>query len=178
MGNKKMGLSEWKYCMKHAKEIARELTGKGLPCTVKSYKKKNGCRVIRLDILDENGEVYDYVTANARTYEETTKYLTHLKNQLLKEHGRCPNKEYLICLKFLNDDGKDDFFPCMVTVPENLSEKQVMKILDEAHDYLCSEEREEDIYGIRGYSAQTLAEYVSGKNGWKLEYPDIALTLE
>lgn len=68
-------------------------------------------------------------------------------------------------INFFWDDG-DDIKEFKLTVPDNVSDSEIMETLKKEHEYLCHED-EENIYGTDGRNPETLLNYVCDKYyGW------------
>ena len=68
-------------------------------------------------------------------------------------------------INFFWDDG-DDIKEVKLTVPDNVSDNEIMETLKKEHEYLCYED-EENIYGTSGRNPNTLLNYVCDKYyGW------------
>lgn len=73
-------------------------------------------------------------------------------------------KKHECSITFNWDEGPETSLIDMFT-PKNVATEQVQKELEEGHDFLCFRNKT-DIYGTLGRTPETLAMYVSEKNGW------------
>ena len=88
-------------------------------------------------------------------------------------------KTLTIKLTFLLDD-EDDLREYHLTVPNALTNVEIIDILKREHEILSLDDELSDIYGYQGRNPDTLLEYVCKKYHWNYESVnfDFGLTLE
>lgn len=92
--------------------------------------------------------------------------------QIMEKHN--------LSLTFVHDD-KNDTKLMEIWVPENIDTSAILSTLKEDHDYLCSEEAEnngDDIYARTGYTPESLLAYTCKKHGWRWDEIEFDGTLE
>lgn len=92
-----------------------------------------------------------------------------------------PNTRRHKCkLTFTWDDGNETKIINVYT-PREVSTEEVRKTLEETHEFLCHEDKD-DNYGHGGRTPETLVDYMCEKKGWAYQPDmgrnDIELTLE
>ena len=79
-------------------------------------------------------------------------------------------------LSYSWDDG-DDTREYHLSVPETLTDDEIMEILGKEHDALSMDDELSDIYGYEGRNPDTLMKYVCEKYHWEFGLIDYALDL-
>ena len=81
-------------------------------------------------------------------------------------------------LSFQWDDGPESKV-IVLTVPENVTDNDIIGVLKATHQELCEDKDGEDVYGTCGRCPETLMTYVcKNKKDWSWDEPDFALDLD
>ena len=96
--------------------------------------------------------------------EALVDYEKNVKKRIASEKMANTTKTVNVRINFFWDDG-DDMRSFKLTVPENISDDEIMDVLKKEHEYLCTED-EDDIYGVKGRNPDVLLEYICNKHGW------------
>ena len=85
-------------------------------------------------------------------------------------------KKYNLKINFVWLD-KDDTRKFTIEVPENVTIKEIIKTLTQAHEYLDMEDSE-GLYEIIGRNPTTLLDYICNKNKWKWKNFEFDIDME
>lgn len=111
------------------------------------------------DILKSPQDTEGWYVKEGFRFETLLKYLHHKRDWIYEE--LTPR---VIRLEFTWDDGSD-IKEFLIYAPVSVSDDDVAKSLENAHEYLCQED-ETDYYGTNGRNPESLVAWVCDQNPW------------
>lgn len=143
-----MTVNDWNKCLTIAQDIIDDLESKNIPCTKSTYSIYNGKKGIYLNILDENGDVYQtFASGTHETFIEMQCALIQQKHRITQYHKtHCGdtkdnnnimsiedwNKSIILVKHICSNLIKDGITCTYVTDTQNNNQKEIhLNVLDQ-----------------------------------------------